>query len=463
MLLLAFAGCVTYQDRPLSPAKTLDDFESRTLDAEPLATYLRENLKADQPPPAAWGLPELTLAAFFYSPQLDIARAQWAVAKGRERTAAERPNPTLGLTPGFNSTTGTGGDVSPWIVGVALDIPIETAGKRGYRMAEAEYLSEAARLHITQTAWAVRRQVRQALVDLYAAGRAEALIDRRRRLQADNVRLLEQLFEIGEISANELGQARVRRDETDFAWLDAGKRQAQARVQLAAAIGVPTKALESVQFSFDVFERLPDDVPPIEARRRALLHREDLLAALADYQASQAVLQQAIARQYPDVQLGPGYEFDQSEDKWMVGLSVSLPAFHRNQGAIATAEAQREQAAAVFRDTQARIVGEIERAVASCRASRRKVIAAEAIATQLAQAADRMRRMYEAGEILTSEVTAAELELNAGAANLLDAHVEALQAFGQLEDAMHFAADLLDRALQIPTRRSAQRGDHDHE
>ncbi len=40
---------------------------------------------------------------------------------------------------------------------IALDIPIETAGKRGYRMAEARYLSEAARLNIAQTAWEVRR------------------------------------------------------------------------------------------------------------------------------------------------------------------------------------------------------------------------------------------------------------------------------------------------------------------
>ena len=463
ILLLVFAGCVTYQDRPLSPGKTLEEFESRSLEAESLAMYLRENLGMDEPSPTAWGLPELTLAAFLYNPQLDIARAQWAVAKGRERTAAERPNPTFGLTPGFNSTTGYGADISPWILGVVLDIPIETAGKRGYRVAEAQYLSEAARLHIAQTAWEVRRQVRQALVDLYAAGRAKKLIDQRRRLHAENVRLLERLFEIGEISANELSQARVLRDETDLTGLDAGKREAEARAHLAAAIGLPAKALGSVQFSFEAFERLPDDVPSAEARRRALLHREDLLAALAAYQAGQAALQQAIARQYPDIQLGPGYEFDQSEDKWMVGFSVSLPVFSRNQGAIATAEAQREEAAATFRDVQARIVGEIERAVTGYRASAKKVSVAETVATQRAQVAGRVRKMYEAGEILMPEVTAAELELNISSANLLDARIEALRAFGQLEDAMHVAADLPDRALQISTRRSAQQGDHDHE
>jgi cobalt-zinc-cadmium efflux system outer membrane protein len=462
-LLTAFAGCVTYQDRPLSPEKTLDDFESRTLDAMPLVVYLQENLTGDQPLGAAWGLPELTLAAFFYNPQLDIARARWAAAKGQERTAAERPNPALGLTPGFNSTTGHGGDISPWIMDVALDIPMETTGKRGYRMAEAQHLSEAARLNIAQAAWEVRRQVRQALVDLYAADKVEALIDLRRGLQADNVKLLEQLFEIGEISANELSQARILQDETDLARLEVGVRKAQARARLAAAIGVPARALESVPLSFEVLQKLPGDVPPEEARRRALLHREDLLAALSEYQASQAALQRAIAGQYPDIQLGPGYEFDQGDDKWMLGLSVSLPVFNRNQGAIASAEAKREEAAATFRDAQARIVGEIERAAMNYRASMKKVEATLTIANQVEQAADRARKMYDAGEILKTEVTGAELEHNASAARLLDARVETLQAFGQLEDAMHFAADLPEKALQIPNQPGAQQGDHDHE
>ena len=34
----------------------------------------------------------------------------------------------------------------------------ETAGKRGYRIAEARYLSESARLQIAQTAWELRRE-----------------------------------------------------------------------------------------------------------------------------------------------------------------------------------------------------------------------------------------------------------------------------------------------------------------
>ena len=184
---------------------------------------------------------------------------------------------------------------------------------------------------------------------MYAATETAGLLRSRGTIQEDSIKLLEEMFNAGEISANELGQARILRDEARLAMLDAEKQQVQARARLAGVIGVPAKALESKELSFAVFEALPEDVPPAELQRQALLSRADLLAALAEYQASQSALQHEIARQYPDVQIGPGYEFDQSENKWALGLSVTLPVFNQNRGAIATAEADRAQAEAQVR------------------------------------------------------------------------------------------------------------------
>ena len=462
---LLLTGCAHFEAKPLSPDQTAAQFEARSLDDPALKQFLEQNLKRDLPswPLREWDSSTLTLLALFYHPSLDVARAQWAVAQAGIRTAGERPNPTFGVTPGFNSTTGSGASISPWIVNAALDLPIETAGKRGYRMAQAQYLSEAARLQIAQTAWQLRHQVRETLLDLYAASQTEVLLRDGLKLRENNVKLLEQLLDLGEITANELGQARILRDETHLAWLDAGKQQAQARLRLAAATGVPARALVSIRLSFDTFELLPEEVPPTEAQRRALLNREDLLAALAEYQASQSSLQLEIARQYPDVQLGPGYEFDQSEDKWMLGLSVTLPVFNQNQGAIATAEAHREEAAAKFRAVQAEIIGVIEQAVASYRASLIKVKTADALAAEIRATVDRTRKMVEVGEVVALTVTAAELERNANAVNQLNARIEALRALGQLEDATHVAADLPDWSQQIPAKRTATIGNGDHE
>jgi outer membrane protein TolC len=457
--LLVIGGCATFQDRPLSGTKMLDDFESHTLDAQELQTYLQQTLNVRQWPLSRWNSAELTLAAFFYSPQLDVVRARWAVAKARKAAAAERPNPSFGITPAFNSTTGYSAPFSPWIVGAALDIPIETAGKRGYRVAEADQLSEAARLQIAQTAWELRQQTREAMLDLYAATETASLLQSRQTIQQDNVRLLEQVFEAGEISANEIGQARILRDETRLAALDAQKQQVQARARLAGVIGVPAEALESKELSFDTFEALPADVPPAKAQRQALLNRADLLAALAEYQASQSALQRQIAAQYPDIQIGPGYEFDQSENKWTLGLSVTLPVFNRSRGAIAAAEADRARAETQVRALQARIVSDLEQAVRNYQASLRKVKAAEILVEEHRTAADRMRRMYELGQVIRLEVNAAEMEANAGSLNLLNARVEAQRALGQIENAMHVAADQPDWSGQI----RFEREDQDHE
>ena len=44
----------------------------------------------------------LTLAAFYYHPDMEVARAEWDVARAAIQTAGGRPNPTLNVTPGLN-------------------------------------------------------------------------------------------------------------------------------------------------------------------------------------------------------------------------------------------------------------------------------------------------------------------------------------------------------------------------
>src|SRR5438477_8398452 len=90
-------GCVTFHPKPLLPEKTATDFEARTLQDPGLKAFMEANLQHPLPawPLHLWNLDTLTLAAFYYHPDLDIARAQWAVARASQRTASERPNPSF--------------------------------------------------------------------------------------------------------------------------------------------------------------------------------------------------------------------------------------------------------------------------------------------------------------------------------------------------------------------------------
>ena len=455
LLLLTAAGCAQYHDRPLSLSGNMDAFEARTLDRADLKAYLQAHVPAAQWPIDTWDLTDLTLAAFFYHPDLDVARAQLKTTKGEILAAGERPNPSVSISPGFNATNDpalTG--VSSWIVDTALEIPIETAGKRGYRIAQAERLSEAARLNFAAVAWQVRSRVRQALLDLYAARETEAQLLRQQAIQADNVRLLELQREAGEVSPFEVSQARIPFNALRLDVVEAQKKQAQARAQLAAAIGVPLKALDGLEFSFNALTEIPPTLPAAEIRRQALLGRPDVRAALAEYQASQSALQLEIAKQYPDVNIGPGYSYDQSENKWSLGVSLTLPVLNQNQGAIAVAKGRRAEAAAKCAALQATVIGQIEQAAATYLASLQKLQTAQSLAGELLKRAEVTRKMYEAGEILKLEVATAQLEVSANALAQLGARIEALQALGQIEDVLQLPADLPQWQGMIPAHNS---------
>src|SRR5665647_955163 len=103
-VLISAVGCVRYQARPIVPGRVLDDLEARRLDSPELGRFLIANKEIEAWPPAAWDLKSLTLAALYYHPDMDIARAQWGVARGGRITAGERPNPTLSPSIGYNTT-----------------------------------------------------------------------------------------------------------------------------------------------------------------------------------------------------------------------------------------------------------------------------------------------------------------------------------------------------------------------
>lgn len=223
-------GCTSFEPRPILPTATAAAFEARALDNPELLTFIQKNTQRplNTWPPSQWDLELLTLAAFYYHPDLDVARAKWNVAKAGVVTAGMRPNPTInaGVQRSSNSPSG----VSPWIVGLSLDVPFQTAGKRGYRMDQASHLTETARLAIAGTAWQVRSRVRGALLDLNIAQQTHDVLLEQQRMQRDNVSLLERRLALGMASTPEVTQARIATSQTAIALGDARRLRADALV-----------------------------------------------------------------------------------------------------------------------------------------------------------------------------------------------------------------------------------------
>jgi outer membrane protein TolC len=258
-------------------------------------------------PPNSWGLANLTLAAYYFQPDIDVAHAQSLLAQAGVITAGVRPNPKASVSFEYNTDAPAG--ISPWTNGLGIAVPIETAGKRDYRIERAQHLAQAARLREAGTLWQVRSRVRATLLAAYPT---EQWVRRQRELQTQIVAILERRFTAGYASQPELTQAHLALNQITLVLWENQKQRAENLTRVAAAVGVPARALATADLSFAVFDRpiALADLPAEAARRQALLSRSDLLAALADYEASQSALQLEVASQYPDVSLGPGFLWD---------------------------------------------------------------------------------------------------------------------------------------------------------
>jgi outer membrane protein, heavy metal efflux system len=437
--LVLLAGCARFQPRPIVPAETAKALDSRTLDRPAFKSFLEKNLQRhfDIWPPASWDFDTLTLAAFYYHPSLEIARAQWQVALGGNITAAQRPNPTITASPGYDFTATSVG-VNPWIPGVSFDVPIETMGKRNYRKAQARHLSDSARLNIAATAWQVRANLRASLLDFTAARQRVSLLAEENSIQERIVKSLTERFNAGATASTELALVQTALHRIQLDLTDAKRQLADSRVRVADAIGISSSALDGLEITYDLAAPHPaaSELLSLAVRDQALQGRADILGALADYAASQSALQLEIAKQYPDIHFGPYYQFNNGDHQFTLSISAELPVLSQNQGPIAEAEARRTESAARFNALQAKVITEIDRAIAVYRATQENLATLEALAADQKKQSDAVTAQAKAGAADELDLLNANLEMSVSALVQLDGRIKAQQAFGALEDAM---------------------------
>lgn len=448
---VAVVGCAHFQPQPLSPGKAAAQFDARRLDAPGLKTFMAQYAGGAPAewPLAKWDLNSLTLAAFYFHPDLAVARAQWRAAEAGVITARARPNPTVSFSPSYD--TQIPDNYSPWLIPVTFDIPIETAGKRSKRIAEAEKAAESARLSFVSAAWQIRGGVRASLLDYSLAGRRAELLGKEFAVQTNIVRLLQEQFEAGAISRPELTLAQIALHKTQLDLSDARSRQADARSRLAQSLGVSLAALDDVKLEFNFSAHEPSGFNLTDARSVALRERADILGALADYATAEADLRLQIAKQYPDLHLGPGYAWNNGnagDNQWILGFTLELPILDQNQGPIAEAEAQRKLAAAKFVALQAQVCAQIDRAVAGVRVAREELRTAGQLLDAERQQEKSAQAQVQAGAGDRLDVLNAQLESANAALTQLDNEEKLQSALGALEDALQSPADQLAATIK---------------
>jgi cobalt-zinc-cadmium efflux system outer membrane protein len=356
------SSCVHYNPQPLAPISSERSFRSRSFNDTGLAAFVRSVQPSSntQWPPDTLDLATASLIAAYFNPSLQVARAQVKTAEAGIVAAGGHPSPSLSAAGGYETSP-----ESPLSIRFELSLPIETARKRSYRILEAAKLADVARIELREVSWHVYSQVRDAWMDHLAATDALTVIRSESQIRIKTVALIEKRVSVGEAARPELDVARVEASRTAVSLRDAEGQVAATLINLGSAIGVPVSALTTVRFvSGDYGSPQPLELLSIaRVQQKGLLNRLDIQRSLLEYAATEARLQLEIARQYPDIQLNPGYDFDEGHHKFTFGPAFPVPVWNRNTGPIAEAEAKRSEAEARFLALQSQAIGDMDRSL----------------------------------------------------------------------------------------------------
>jgi outer membrane protein, heavy metal efflux system len=431
------AGCALqrYEPAPLDPEASARAFESRSVDSPKLKQYmLAHGHPASEWPVQRWGLADLTLVAFYFQPDLDLARAQAAVARAQVAAATQRA--PIGLKPvAWHHSQQPPETTGPWSLGFEVEIPLRGSARREAISEQYGSMAEAAELTVGSVAWAVRSELRARFLDCYAAERTLELLDVEARERRSLVTLLQRRFELGAASAFELSSARLKQAEVEGQIQGAQLAREQCLGGLARALGLPLAAVRGMSFDFAALEQTPVSPSDRDGQKAALLNRLDVRAKLLEYAAADAAVKLEIARQYPTVTLSPGYLWDQGDNIWALVATILVPAAG-NKPAIEAAQAGRKAAAQDFLALQVKVISDADGAQARYRKAQENAVGAQRLAELQAARDQRAKRQFDAGHTDRVELTLARLEALTVERNVLSVGLDTQRALGALEDAL---------------------------
>lgn len=384
---------------------------------------------------------QLVAIALERAPDLQAARTGVAVAAGQVVQAALRPNPMVSGSyerdPGGMATTA-----------VEVEWPLQLS-RRPARAAVARGAADVTALSIRDRERLLASAVREQAGRLLAARRTLEVTNEAAATARRMRDLLERRVTEGgtpKIDAN-VAAVEAMRLEADAA-LAAADVEAAA-IELKALVGLAADAPLMLSDSLEglaAAAAVPRLTPTV-----ALEARPDLREAIARIGLAEARADEAQREGRSDLTLVAGY----SRNRWTfpqlgldqrglpapiensfqmvgVGAKVILPVFNRNQGAVASARAERDGAEALFAARQRAARAEIDAAVARERETRRAVeLYATSIRELARQNVDVILEAYDLGRFPLSDVLTEQrryLDVEAGYTAVLTRAYEARAA-----------------------------------
>lgn len=440
--LVASCSYLPYQAKPLDQ----EAITAKLVNKDPSSPEFNAYLKSQgltQLPIQSWGLDELTYCALFFNPVLDVAKAKWAAAQAFINSANQRQTPAINGRLGHSNLKN--GDSSPWAYGLGLDIPVEIANKRAIRTEQASYEAEIAHIEIAQTAWQLRTQIANQLIDYHQAFANADLLEKELASQTAIFNMLDKRYKLGMLSSFELNTAKLQQQKA-LQTLNAEQAHLpELRAKLAASVGLTnekfnTLKLTSLDLDLMLNKLSTDDLNGADKfkslQSTALLNRLDIRASLARYAVAESKLKLEVAKQYPDITLSPSFAFEFGDSIWSLGISSLLNLLNKNTSLIAEATSLREVEAAQFEALQAKVIGDLSQAQAVYIATNAEIAKAQENVTAQLQLNQQLQKQFDKGLIDRLELTTNQLNTIGAEQNLLNTKFQNLRAAYAIEDVM---------------------------
>ena len=284
-------------------------------------------------------LSEATAFAMQANPDIAVVMRGREVESAQALQAASRPNPTLsGQVEDFRSQNR--------IVTIAISQQLETAGKRDKRMAAADATLSMADADIRITHAEISAKTYAAFYQLLAAQQAQALAQELLKISTQSKESTAKRVLAGKVSPVEETKAKVAEAGLKIDLASASQQLASAKQRLAS---LWAKSLESNNHMGYIA------VGELEKFNNSAT-LDDLMAQLADSprltKASLAITQkQALSaieqsKQTPDVTISLGARRNEELGgitQAIIGLSIPIPLFDKNQGNLQSARAREFQ------------------------------------------------------------------------------------------------------------------------
>lgn len=293
--------------------------------------------KGDQPPTRGphhdvYRLEDLQALAEGNNPALREATAQVAEARGRALQAGLYPNPLVG-----GGGQQLGGADYQYVA--TVNQTIVTKGK--LRLDRAAICREVtqAQLRYTRTRFdllaAVRQQFYAVLAGQARVTSLEELVSLTSKSHDSSVKLLKG----GEGTKADSLLLEIELERAEVGLQNAQTQLAALRQQLAAVIGMPDLVIGEVE------GRLTGSLPDYQAELASKGYlSENALARIArvDVDRNRILLHRAIVEPCPNLGLYGAYQYNNlpSQDQAQLLVTMAIPLWNRNQGAISAAQAK---------------------------------------------------------------------------------------------------------------------------